>query len=132
MLELTSKLEDKDLERTMKIKKESGAKPEFQIGENEKVERVERGEREVPREQSKLRSRSLQKSRSKSHQSLRCTNGVKHCQCDTIDPSSFHRDCTGLRTRKLLKKTIEAYLCGRMTEFWKFWKFFEHFEHYIN
>ena len=38
MLDLTSKLEDRELERMKKIKKESGAKPEFQIGEDEKVE----------------------------------------------------------------------------------------------
>ena len=53
VLELTSKLEDRELERMMKIKKESGAKPEFQIGENEEVERVELGEREKSREKSR-------------------------------------------------------------------------------
>ena len=46
MLELTSKLEDWELERTMKIKKESNCKPEFEIGKDEKVERVKRGEEE--------------------------------------------------------------------------------------
>ena len=53
MLELTSKLEDRELERMMRIKKESGAKPEFQIGEDEKVERVERGKREKSRSRSR-------------------------------------------------------------------------------
>ena len=89
MLELTSKLEDRELERMMKIKKESNCKPEFAIGENEKVERVERREKEKPgREQSRSRSRSLQKTRSKSHQSLKCTNGIRHCQCDRLDPGN--------------------------------------------
>ena len=88
MLELTSKLEDRELERMMKIKKESNCKPEFEIGEDEKVERVEQGEKEKPREQSRSRSRSLQKTRSKSHHCLKCTNGIRHCQCYRLDPGN--------------------------------------------
>ena len=42
MVELTSRLEDRELERMMRIKKESREKPEFQIGEDEKVERGKR------------------------------------------------------------------------------------------
>ena len=85
MLELTSKLEDREMQRIIKIKEESNCKPEFEISKIEKVDQIERGEKEKHRKHSRSRSRSLQ---SKGHKSIRCSNGIKHCQCDRFDPGN--------------------------------------------
>ena len=68
MLELTSKLEDREMQRIIKRKEESKCKPEFEIAEIEKVDQIERREKEKQRKYSRSRSRSLQ---SKGHKSIR-------------------------------------------------------------
>ena len=85
MLELTSKLEDREMQRIIKRKEESKCKPEFEIAEIEKVDQIERREKEKQRKYSRSRSRSLQ---SKGHKSIRCSNVIKHCQCDRLDPGN--------------------------------------------
>ena len=58
MLELTSKLEDREMQRIIKRKEESKCKPEFEIAEIEKVDQIERGEKQ--RKHSRSREHSLQ------------------------------------------------------------------------
>ena len=82
MLELTSKLEDREMQRIIKRKEESKCKPEFEIAEIEKVDQIERGEKE------RKHSRSRSRSQSKGHKSIRCSNGIKHCQWDRLDPGN--------------------------------------------